>query len=40
MSNKHTLSWNSPDFPKDSPNTDKVPESNRDPNSCILANGR
>lgn len=34
MSTKHTLSWNNPDFPKDSPNLDKVPESNRDPN-CL-----
>ena len=32
MSTKHTLSWNMPDFPKDSPNIDKVPESSRDPN--------
>jgi hypothetical protein len=32
MSTKHTLSWNSPNFPKDNPNIDKVPESNRDPN--------
>jgi hypothetical protein len=32
MSTKHTLSWNMPNFPKDSPNIDKVPESNRDPN--------
>ena len=32
MSTKNTLSWNSPDFPEDSPNIDKVPEGNRDPN--------
>jgi hypothetical protein len=32
MSTKSTLSWNMPDFPKDSPNIDKVPEGNRDPN--------
>lgn len=32
MSTKNTLSWNMPTFPKDSPNIDKVQESNRDPN--------
>ena len=31
MSTKSTLSWNMPDFPKDSPNIDKVAETNRDP---------
>jgi len=32
MSTKNTLSWNFPEFPKDSPNIDNVPETNRDPN--------
>jgi hypothetical protein len=31
MSTRTPLSWNSPDFPRDNPNIDKVPEINRDP---------